>query len=120
MGGDATWIQNQILLGKYDFSAQKSVSNVAAPGDLIRTTTPGMKVNVTDIIIYNADAAAAEITLYDEDSKIYLKLKVGASETADIDLKSSIPYGTKNIYARTDQATNSEITVAGREVLAGW
>ncbi|KKM91068.1 hypothetical protein LCGC14_1232310 [marine sediment metagenome] len=116
----ATWLQNQIALGKYDFSAQKSVSNAVAPGVLIRTTTPGMRANVTDIIIYNAAGAAAVITFYDEDGKVYLKLKVGSDETAIPALKSSIPYGDKNIYARTDQAVNAEITVAGKEVLEGW
>ena len=116
----AIWYGNQIALGKYDFSAQKSVSNAAAPGDLIRTTTSGKRANITDIIIYNAAGAAAEITFYDEDSKVYLKLKVGDGETANIDLKASIPYGSKSIYARTDQAVNAEITVAGKEVFEGW
>ena len=117
--GDTRWLQEQtrIALGKYDFSAHLSVSNAAAPGDLIRTTTAGYEVYVTDIIIYNAAGTAAIITFYDENSAIYTVLSVGTGETAILTLKASIPYGTKNIYARTDQAVNAEITVIGRESL---
>ena len=115
--GDAKWLQEQthIALGKYDFSAHLSVSNAAAPGDLIRTTTAGYEANITDIIIYNAAGSAAVIIFYDEDSAIYTVLSVGAGETAIPTLKASIPYGTKNIYARTDQGTNADVTVIGRE-----
>lgn len=102
-------------LGKYDFSAHASVSNAAAPGDLIRTTPGGKLVNVTDIIIYNAAVAAAVITFYDENGNIRLVVSIGAGETADLDMKSSIVYGEHHIYARTDQAVNAEITVAGKE-----
>jgi hypothetical protein len=102
-------------LGKYDFSAHASISNTAAPGDLIRTTPDNKLINMTDIIIYNAAQAASVITFYDEDSNIKLVLSVGAGETADLDLKSSIVYGEHHIYARTDQAVNAEITIAGKE-----
>jgi hypothetical protein len=102
-------------LGKYDFSVHASVSNAAAPGDTIRTTPDGKLANVTDIIIYNAATTAAVITFYDENSNVRLVLSVGAGETADLDLKSSIVYEGHDIYARTDQAVNAEITVAGKE-----
>lgn len=101
----------------YDFSEHKSVSNAAVPGDLIRTTTSGAVVYVTDVIVYNEAGAAAVITFYDEDSSVKLVVSVGTKETIDLDLKASIVYGEKNIYARTDQATNAEVTVAGREIL---
>lgn len=111
--------QTVSLRGKYDFSEYQSVSNAAAPGDLIRATPASREVLVTDIIIYNAAGVAAVITFYDETSKIYSILSVGAGETAVLTLKASIVYGTHSIYARTDQAVNAEITVAGRELIQG-
>lgn len=112
--------QIQIALGKLDFSSHVSVSNAAAPGVLIRTHTAGCVVRVTDVIIYNASGAAAVITFYDEDSNIKLIVSIATLETIDLDMKASIVYGQHDIYARTDQATNSEITVAGREVPLEW
>lgn len=103
---------------KLDFSEHASVTNAAAPGDLIRATLDGRKVYVTDIIIYNA-AAAAVITFYDEDSEIKAVFSVGNLETAVISLNTSIVYLGKDIYARTDQGVNAEITVAGVELPAG-
>ena len=107
--------QTALLRGDHDFSAYKSVSDAAVPGDLIRETPADKETRITDLIIYNAAGAAAVITFYDQDSKIYLSLKVGAGETAVIELKASIVYGEKDVYARTDLATNAEITIAGRE-----
>lgn len=109
------WKINELLRGAYDVSEFQSVSNAAAPGTLIRETTSGHSVNVTDIIVYNPDGAAAKITFYDEGSKVYLRFEVGADETVAIDLKSSLVYGGKSVYARTDQATNADITIAGKE-----
>lgn len=103
-------------LGKYDFSEEKSVSNDAVPGTLIRKTKAEHEVRITDLIIYNPAATEAVIEFYDQDGKEYLPLKVGSGETANIELKASIVYGEKDIYARTDQATNAKITVAGREI----
>lgn len=122
MAHEAEQIYFQRLLeqGEIDFSEHASVSNAAAPGVLIRTTAAGTIVNVTDIIIYNADAAAAVITLYDEDSTIKLIVSVGTLETAVIELKASINYGQHHIYGRTNQATNAEVTVAGRAVPNIW
>lgn len=107
--------RNDIELGKFDFSQYMAVTNAAAPGTLIRTHTTGMEVNVTDIIIYNPAGVAAVITFYDEDSNIMLMLSLGTLETADLDLKASIPYGQHDIYARSDQAAGAHITVAGKE-----
>ena len=98
------------------FSEQKSVSNAVAPGDLIRSTTSDKTVYVRDISIYNADANAALITFYDQDSKVYDIFKVGAGQTAVINYDIGLKYINKHIYARTDQATNSEITICGLEV----
>jgi len=115
-------VQLLLQLGKYDFSEKRSVNNAVAPGTLIRKTKPEHDVRITDIIIYNPAATEAVIGFYDQDSKCYLTLKVGSGETANIDLKASIVYGEKDIYARTDQATNAEVTVAGRELPKefGW
>ncbi|GAH60381.1 unnamed protein product, partial [marine sediment metagenome] len=60
-----------------DAFKSKSVSNATAPGDLIRATTPGCEVNVTDIIVYNDAGVAAVIIFYDEDSNIKLKFSIG-------------------------------------------
>lgn len=112
--------QRQVRQGKLDFSEYKSVSNAAAPGDLIRATTSGCEVNVTDIIVYNDAGVAAVITFYDEDSNIKLKFSIGTKETIALDLKASIKYGSHSIYARTDQGVNADITVAGREIPPKW
>lgn len=109
------WKVNELLRGAYDFSEFQSVSNAAAPGTLIRETTSGHRVNVTDIIVYNPADAAATVTFYDEDSKVHFRFKVGVDETAAVDLKSSLVYGSKSVYARTDQAVNADITIAGKE-----
>ena len=114
------YLRRQVQQGKLDFSAYKSVSNAVAPGDLIRTHTANCEVNVTDIIVYNDAGAAAVITFYDEDSNIKLKFSIGTKETIALDLKASIKYGSHNIYARTDQAVNADITVAGREIPPKW
>ena len=108
------WKQNELLKGVYDFSESVSVSNAAAPGTLIRQTR-GLNLNITDIIIYNPAGVAAEITFYDEDSNVKLPVTIGNAETAAIDLKSSIVYGKHSIYARTDNAINAKITIAGKE-----
>lgn len=115
-------VQLLLELGKYDFSEEKSVSNDAVPGTLIRKTKAEHEARITDLIIYNPAATEAVITFYDQDGKMYLPLKIGSGETAKIDMKASIVYGEKDIYARTDQATNAEITIAGREIPKefGW
>lgn len=109
--------RNRILRGGYDFSQYASVDNTAAPGTLIRATTAGFNVNVTDVIIYNAHAGAAIITLYDEDSTVMLVISVGNGETADLDFVSSLVFGAHDVWARTDQVTNAHITIAGKEWL---
>jgi len=117
MGVEAQAIakRNRIELGRYDFSEYQAVTNAAAPGSLIRTHTPGLEVNVTDITIYNPAGAAAVITFYDEDSNIKWMGSVGTLETAVITLKSSIVYGQHDIYARSDNVAGAHITVAGKE-----
>jgi hypothetical protein len=114
------WRLRQVEQGRLDFSAHASVSNAAAPGVLIRTHTPNCEVRVTDVIIYNSNKGAAIVTFYDETSDIKLVVSLGDSETVAISLKSSIPYGTHDIYARTSVAANAEITVTGREIPPGW
>lgn len=96
------------------FSEFKEVTNAAAPGTLLRTTT--YEAWVTDIIAYNPAGVDAVITFYDEDSKKYTEFKVGADETAVIELKSALIYHNKSVYARTDQAVNACITIAGKEI----
>jgi len=115
-------VQLLFRIGKYDFSKEKSVDNDVAPGTLIRKTKSEHEARITDLIIYNPAPTEAVIIFYDQDSEKYLTLKVGSGETANLDLKASIVYGEKDIYARTDQATNAEITVAGRELPKefGW
>ena len=122
MGAEAREAHLARLLaqGNWDFSAHASVDNTAAPGILIRTTTLTCLVRVTDVIIYNAHAGVAVITLYDEDSNIYFVTSLAAGETIDADFKSSLVYGTHNIYARTDQVTNAEVTVSGKEIPPRW
>jgi len=71
------FLRRQVEQGILDFSEHASVSN-AAPGVLIRTHTVNCEVRVTDVVIYNADAGAAVITLYDEDSNVRLVVSVGA------------------------------------------
>lgn len=115
-------VQLLLQLGKYDFSEEKSVKNDEIPGTLIRKTKAGHEVCITDLIIYNTAGEEAVIVLYDQNSKEYLILKIGAGETANIDMKASIVYGEKDIYARTDQATDAHVMVAGREIPKeiGW
>lgn len=122
MGSEATqlYFQRQVQQGKLDFSEYKSVSNAAAPGTLIRAHTADCEVNITDILVYNDAGVAAVIIFYDEDSNIKLKFSVGTKETIDLDLKASIKYGSHDIYARTDNAVNADITVAGKEVPPLW
>ena len=122
MAGEAGQLKYARLLnqGIIDFSAHASVSNAAAPGVLIRATTADCLVRVTDVVIYNADAGAAVITLYDEDSNVMLVVSVGAAETAVLELKASLVYNEHDIYARTSVATNAEVTVAGREIPLIW
>ena len=122
MGAEAGAIQAQrhLAQGKIDFSVHASVSNAAAPGVLIRTHTPNCEVNVTDIVVYNADAGVAVVTFYNENSNIMLVISLAAAETASIDFKASIVYGQHDIYARTSAGTNAEITVAGREIPPTW
>ena len=122
MGAEAAEarLSRLVAQGSLDFSAHASVSNAAAPGVLVRTTTPTCLVRVTDVIIYNAHAGAAVITLYDEDSNIYFVTSLAAGETIDADFKSSLVYGIHNIYARTDQVTNAEVTVSGKEIPPRW
>ena len=118
MGAEAAEarLSRLVAQGSLDFSAHASVSNAAAPGVLVRTTTLTCLVRVTDVVIYNADAGAVVVTLYDEDSNIYLVISVGAGETAVLELKASIVYNEHNIWARTSAGTNAEVTVAGREL----
>jgi len=122
MGKEAKqeYLRRQVEQGSLDFSEHASVSNVAAPGTLIRAHTAGCEVRVTDIIIYNAAGVAAVITFYDEDSNVLLVVSVGTVETAVLTFKASIIWGQHDIYARTDQAVNAEITVAGREIPPRW
>ena len=111
--------QTETLKGKYDFSEHASVSNAVAPGTIIKARVADHSLHVKDIFIYNAAGVAAVITFYDEDSNIKLVISVGTLETANPDLKSSLVFGEHDIYARTDQAVNAEITVAGRERILG-
>lgn len=122
MGAEAreAYLSRLLAQGSFDFSVHASVSNAAIPGTLIRTTTPTCLVRVTDVIIYNAHAGAAVVTLYDEDSNIYLVVSLGNGETIAVELKASLVYGTHNIYGRTDQVTNAEVTIAGRELPPRW
>jgi len=114
------FLRRQVEQGVLDFSEHASVSNAVAPGVLIRTHTVNCEVRVTDVVIYNADAGAAVITLYDEDSNVRLVVSVGAGETAVLTFKASIIYGEHNIWGRTSAATNAEVTVAGREIPPTW
>lgn len=120
--GEATesYFRRHLAQGSIDFSQHASVSNAAAPGTLIRATTADCEVRVTDIVVYNADAAAAVITFYDEDSNVMLVLSVGTLETVALTLKASLVWGEHDIYARTDKATNAEVTVIGREIPFAW
>lgn len=106
--------QTRVLWGYYDGSGHNSVSNAAAPGVLIRPHVAGQLFTVTDIIAYNAAGAAAVIVFYDQDANEMLTISVGAGETAVLELKSGIPYDDNDVYARTDQAVNAEITVTGK------
>lgn len=121
MPADASAIVEQIEVskGKYDFSEHASVSNAAAPGDLIKARVTGRSLHMTDFFIYNAAAAAAVITFYDETSAIKLVVSVGVGETVAATLKSSIVYGEHDIYARTDQGVNAEVTISGKERILG-
>ena len=118
MGAEAAEarLSRLVAQGSLDFSAHASVSNAVAPGVLIRTTTPACLVRVTDVVIYNADAGAAIVTLYDEDSTVMVVVSLAGAETAVLELKASIVYNAHNIWARTTAVANAEVTIAGREI----
>ena len=122
MGAEATEarLTRLVTQGSLDFSAHASVSNAAAPGVLVRTTTPICLVRVTDIVIYNSDAGATVVTLYDEDSTVMLVVSLAGAETAVLELKSSLVYNTHNIWARTTAVANAEVTVTGKEIPLLW
>ena len=81
MGAEAAEarLSRLVAQGSLDFSAHASVNNAAAPGVLVRTTTPTCLVRVTDIIIYNSDAGATVVTLYDglQEFKIWIRRQPG-------------------------------------------
>ena len=114
------YLRRQVEQGVLDFSAHASVDNTGAPGILIRTHTAGCEVRVHDVIIYNAHAGTAVITLYNEDGTVMLVIGIGNGESAVLTFKGSIPWGQHDIYARTNQVTNAEVTVAGREIPPTW
>jgi len=122
MGAEATEakLTRLVTQGSLDFSAHASVSNAAAPGVLVRTTTPICLVRVTDIVIYNSDAGATVVTLYDEDSTVMLVVSLAGAETAVLELKSALVYNTHNIWARTTAVANAEVTVTGKEIPLLW
>jgi len=122
MGAEAreSYFRRHLAQGSIDFSQHASVSNAAAPGVLIRATTADCEVRVTDVIVYNAAGVAAVITFYDVDSNVMLVLSVGTLETIALTPKASLVWGEHDIYARTDQAVNAEITVIGREIPQAW
>ncbi len=119
---EATEAQLSRLLeqGSLDFSAHASVSNAAGPGVLVHTTTLTCLTRVTDVVIYNADASAAVVTLYDEDSTIMLVVSLAGAETAVLELKSALVYNAHNIWARTTAVANAEVTVSGKEIPPRW
>jgi len=122
MGGEAreSYFRRHLAQGSIDFSRHASVSNAVAPGTLIRATTADCLVRVTDVVVYNAAGVAAVVTFYDEDSNVMLVLSVGAGETAALTLRASLVWAEHDIYARTDQAVNAEVTVIGREIPFAW
>ena len=113
-----SWTKLQQLLAPsldLGFSAYLSTDNTAAPGTLIRATTASKIAVVTDLIVYNAAAAAAVITFYDEDSTVMAQFKVGALETVVLTLTAGLRFDDVDAYVRTDQATNADVTIAGVE-----
>lgn len=95
-------------------SRYAQVDNTAAPGVKIQGNLDGSPIIITDIIAYNTAGAAAMLTFYDQNSNIKAVFSVGAGETAVISLVTGVRYDSgKDIYARTDNASVSKVTISG-------
>jgi len=108
-GGFAKW-QNDT-----GSSAFKTVDNTAVPGVLVRSTTSGKKFCINSILVNNTSSSQAKITFYDEDSNVYGVFLVDANKSISFKLFPGIFYNDKDIYARTDQSNDADITVFGYE-----
>lgn len=96
------------------FSRQKTIDNTSAPGTVIYALVDRELILVYDVAVWNKDSgSSATITFYDEDSNVYLVVRVASDEMAVISLNSPLVYGAKDIYARTDSASDAEVTVTG-------
>lgn len=97
------------------FSEQQTIDNTAAPGTEIYACVEGDFTRVYDIAVWNKDSVnTATVTFYDEDSNVYLPVRLDGDEMAVISLNRPLVYGAKDIYARTNQTTDAEVTVTGR------
>ena len=103
-------------MGRYNLFAQKTIANTAAPGTLIKSSISGRIYKITDIMVWNKDASsAATITFYNEDSDIYLVIRLSADEMGVISLSKPIVYEGKDIYARTSSSSGAEVTITGEQ-----
>jgi len=108
-GGFSKWQNDKGIV------AFKSVDNTAAPGVLIRSTTADKTVSVIRINVNNKSSNQAKITFYDENSNVKLVYLVDANKTTSLGIFPGLFYTNVDIYARTNQSSDAEITVFGYE-----